>query len=70
MSGTAFEVMARLWVCRSAACVACKAGALLTSKRRAKRRSNERLPVMPLIQNLPTFNLSLNRPIKIVPEVK
>ena len=38
---------------------------------KADSRRNELLPVTrrPLIQNLPTFNLSLNRPIKIVPEV-
>ena len=66
---------------RSNYTVACKVGALLMSERRAKRGQERwgRKPIheetsaclrRPLLQNLPTFNLSLNRPIKIVPEVK
>ena len=38
-------------------------------KPKADLRRNERLPVIPPSQILPTFNMPLNRPIKIIPEV-
>ena len=55
-----------------------RCSALLTSSEawpiavrlKADSRRNERLPVTFLIQILPTFNMSLNRPIIIVPDVK